>query len=222
MAKRCWKKKKNSILIHSLPFHVPHSSSAMITLCSLSLHPHASSLNFSMTPILQGQQVPMADMGYGSGGGIGAPAGGVRLYPSVQVGDLLPQPTTPTPTPLSPSLHPLCFTLSTSFYLTVLSLGLLSGAVSWPDRGRKGSVPTHWLHVVSHRASVSEMAMLRAGAYIHGSGYKEFFLLIKWCLLLLLLIQKSTHMHGHISKHLLSISRLRSSRDKNIKYIVNQ
>ncbi|KAK8400818.1 hypothetical protein O3P69_002536 [Scylla paramamosain] len=32
----------------------------------------------------QGQQVPMADMGYGSGGGIGAPAGGVRLYPSVQ------------------------------------------------------------------------------------------------------------------------------------------
>ncbi|XP_050736084.1 catenin delta-2-like isoform X17 [Eriocheir sinensis] len=32
----------------------------------------------------QGQEVPMADMGYGSGGGIGAPAGGVRLYPPVQ------------------------------------------------------------------------------------------------------------------------------------------
>ncbi|XP_071533513.1 uncharacterized protein p120ctn isoform X12 [Panulirus ornatus] len=32
----------------------------------------------------QGQEVPMADMGYGSSGGMVPPAGGVRLYPPVQ------------------------------------------------------------------------------------------------------------------------------------------
>ena len=91
----------------------------------------SSSLNSSMTPTLQGQQVPMADMGYGSGGGIGAPAGGVRLYPSVQVGDLLPKPTTPTPTPPSPSLHPLPPSLS----LSLPPLPLLSNhSASWVVR----------------------------------------------------------------------------------------
>nr|XP_045584609.1 uncharacterized protein LOC123746850 isoform X3 [Procambarus clarkii]XP_045584610.1 uncharacterized protein LOC123746850 isoform X3 [Procambarus clarkii]XP_045584611.1 uncharacterized protein LOC123746850 isoform X3 [Procambarus clarkii] len=32
----------------------------------------------------QGQELPMADMGYGSSGGMGPPTGGVRLYPPVQ------------------------------------------------------------------------------------------------------------------------------------------
>lgn len=86
----------------------------------------------------------MADMGYGSGGGIGAPAGGVRLYPPVQVGDLLPpQPHQHLPPHLPPSppapLFPLNSSVFSPFFLT--SERPPEGAVPWPDRGREGSVP---------------------------------------------------------------------------------
>lgn len=86
----------------------------------------------------------MADMGYGSGGGIGAPAGGVRLYPPVQVGDLLPPPATPTP---APTPYPLHFFLSQFISLSLLLFLITAGPPEWccvlADRGREDSMNLH-------------------------------------------------------------------------------